>query len=96
MKAGTQLGSYPRPTTFQTSVSSKPWHESRAGPNDLASTLAVERPLPSNSNYPWGGDSPMHRHENVTELNNGVARVGVEAGGLSWAKVLDKLKRLWL
>ena len=60
--------------------------------------LAPVTSLPNNPNYPWGGDSPIHRHENVTELNNGMARVGVDARTYAWprwAEVVDRLRTLW-
>ncbi|PHH90007.1 hypothetical protein CDD83_4740 [Cordyceps sp. RAO-2017] len=33
---------------------------------------------PSNPNYPWGGDSPVHRHQNVTQLSDGIIDVRTE------------------
>ncbi|GJN81401.1 hypothetical protein PLIIFM63780_004935 [Purpureocillium lilacinum] len=83
------------PTTFRTSVA-----KSGAGSQGVESStgLAPVTSLPNNPNYPWGGDSPIHRHENVTELNNGMARVGVDARTYAWprwAEVVDRLRTLW-
>ncbi|KAF4995709.1 hypothetical protein FGRMN_4955 [Fusarium graminum] len=54
---------------------------------------------PGDPNLPWGNDSPIHRHQNSSELGIGTSDIG---GGLSaraswrvWEKVKDKLKSLW-
>lgn len=28
--------------------------------------------MPRNPNYPWGAGSPLHRHQNVTGLGDGI------------------------
>ncbi|PNY26521.1 Uncharacterized protein TCAP_03553 [Tolypocladium capitatum] len=74
-QAGTD--SYPLPTTFQTSVTRS---ESLSGSQVSIHADSTERPppetkpptLPTNANYPWGGDSPAHRHQNVTDLGEGI------------------------
>ncbi|PHH67125.1 hypothetical protein CDD80_892 [Ophiocordyceps camponoti-rufipedis] len=38
-------------------------------PTTLQTSVSAEQT--SNPNYPWGGDSPVHRHGNATELGVG-------------------------
>ncbi|KAF9766542.1 hypothetical protein IL306_001038 [Fusarium sp. DS 682] len=57
--------------------------------------------VPEDPNFPWGNDSPIHRHQNSSELGVGTGE-GDGDGGLSeridwrlqWDNVKDKLKRL--
>jgi hypothetical protein len=70
-KKGT--GPYSGPTTFETSRSG-----SQSGspqwpvyPEPTGNLSPAER-LPNNPDYPWGGDSPIHRHANVTNLEAGL------------------------
>lgn len=54
--------------------------------------------LPENPNFPWGKNSPVHRHQNVSDLG-----VGIGAGGLAprsewsqqWKHLLGRLRSLW-
>ncbi|KAF4949459.1 hypothetical protein FGADI_8911 [Fusarium gaditjirri] len=56
--------------------------------------------VPEDPNFPWGNDSPIHRHQNSSELGPGE---GDGDGGLSkrtnwrlkWESVRDKLEGLW-
>ncbi|KAF5644283.1 extracellular alpha-1 4-glucan glucosidase [Fusarium tjaetaba] len=57
---------------------------------------------PEDPNFPWGNDSPIHRHQNSSELSPG-ENDGDGDGGLSkrsswrlrWENVRDKLEGLW-
>ncbi|KAF7553977.1 hypothetical protein G7Z17_g3231 [Cylindrodendrum hubeiense] len=57
-----------------------------------------EDKLPNNPNYPWGGDSPIHRHQNTTRLGD-----GTRDGDLlprsewrrRWETIVRKLKAVW-
>lgn len=48
-----------------------------------------ENRLPNDPNFPWGGDSPVHRHQNTTELSEGVA----QSQGAGWLKGLGSAVR---
>ncbi|PNP60731.1 hypothetical protein FNYG_14491 [Fusarium nygamai] len=58
--------------------------------------------FPEDPNFPWGNDSPIHRHQNSSELGPG-ENGGDGDGGLSkrsnwrlrWENVRDKLEGLW-
>ncbi|KAF5641981.1 extracellular alpha-1,4-glucan glucosidase [Fusarium sp. NRRL 25303] len=58
--------------------------------------------VPEDPNFPWGNDSPIHRHQNSSELGPG-ENDGDGDGGLSkriswhprWENVRDKLEGLW-
>ncbi|KAF5680344.1 MUC1-extracellular alpha-1,4-glucan glucosidase [Fusarium heterosporum] len=54
---------------------------------------------PDDPNFPWGSDSPVHRHQNSSELGIGTSDVGggfkARANWRVWEKVKDKLKSLW-
>ncbi|ENH61743.1 hypothetical protein FOC1_g10014694 [Fusarium oxysporum f. sp. cubense race 1] len=58
--------------------------------------------VPEDPNFPWGNDSPIHRHQNSSELGPGESD-GDSDGGLSkrinwrlrWENVRDKLEGLW-
>ncbi|QGI96791.1 hypothetical protein CEK26_009860 [Fusarium fujikuroi] len=58
--------------------------------------------VPQDPNFPWGNDSPIHRHQNSSELGPG-ENDGDGDGGLSkriswrprWENVRDKLEGLW-
>ncbi|KAL5587579.1 hypothetical protein FOVSG1_012715 [Fusarium oxysporum f. sp. vasinfectum] len=58
--------------------------------------------VPEDPNFPWGNDSPIHRHQNSSELGPGESD-GDGDGGLSkrinwrlrWENVRDKLEGLW-
>lgn len=49
------------PTTFATSVSS----------SSSSSEELIPTHLPPSPNFPWGGDSPAHRHQNAATLGGG-------------------------
>ncbi|KAG7412352.1 hypothetical protein Forpe1208_v008948 [Fusarium oxysporum f. sp. rapae] len=60
--------------------------------------------VPEDPNFPWGNDSPIHRHQNSSELGPGEGDGdGDGDGGLSkrinwrlkWENVRDKLEGLW-
>nr|RBQ94819.1 hypothetical protein FVER53263_20957 [Fusarium verticillioides] len=58
--------------------------------------------FPKDPNFPWGNGSPIHRHQNSSELSPG-ENDGDDDGGLSkrsswrlrWEDVRDKLEGLW-
>ncbi|OAQ68469.1 hypothetical protein VFPPC_04702 [Pochonia chlamydosporia 170] len=79
--ANRYLDPFPAPTTFSTSVrnsggSSGDSFSSLRGPTNKVG-LQPETSLPNNPNYPWGGDSPVHRHQSVGQLGAGVAEGGL-------------------
>ncbi|CAG7560712.1 unnamed protein product [Fusarium equiseti] len=81
-------------TTVQAEMSGSVWDDYPT-PTDKVAPSEV---LPSDPNFPWGNDSPIHRHQNVSDLG-----IGVDDGELSkrgdwrlrWENVKDKLKSLW-
>ncbi|OAA48596.1 hypothetical protein NOR_01846 [Metarhizium rileyi] len=90
----------PEPTTFSTSVrDSETSTESGPGSgrgssrhpqstNRLGSK--PEASLPNNPNFPWGSDSPIHRHQSVAQLGAGMVEGGIWR---RWAKkTIQKLK----
>lgn len=86
------------PTTLKTSTTTS---ESIQGSPGVAypiptGTKSPSRDLPDNPNYPWGGNSPVHRHHNVTELKEGVEG-GLQGRGSwpGWGDSIQKLKSLW-
>jgi hypothetical protein len=79
------ISPYPLPTTFETSTTSKDHESGSKGFAYPVPTVAVpsEETMPRNPNYPWGAGSPLHRHQNVTGLGDGIL------GGrsvLNWGK----------
>lgn len=78
--------SYPLPTTFETSTTAKN-HESRSkGFSYPVPTVTVpsEETMPRNPNFPWGAGSPLHRHQNVTGLGDGI--LGSRSVLVDWGK----------
>ncbi|KAJ4263800.1 hypothetical protein NW762_005833 [Fusarium torreyae] len=60
--------------------------------------VAPSDSLPEDPNRPWGNDSPIHRHQNVSELGIGTSDGGLSARTdwrLQWENVKDRLKDLW-
>ncbi|ODA78737.1 hypothetical protein RJ55_06120 [Drechmeria coniospora] len=68
-------------------------------PRRPSAELLPETHLPDNANYPWGGDSPVHRHQNVTELGEGIVngKAPQDAGTAlpRRTRIFDRLKILW-
>lgn len=81
------------PTTFETSVKlSETGSDISEHPQPTGSKAAGAK-LPSNPNYPWGGDSPMHRHQDVTQLSDGT---GISGGIFRrLAKVVERAQGWW-
>ncbi|CEI60677.1 unnamed protein product [Fusarium venenatum] len=54
--------------------------------------------VPVDSNFPWGNDSLIHRHQNMSDVG-----IGLDGGGVSkrvdwrlrWENVKDKINSLW-
>ncbi|KAG8671367.1 hypothetical protein FPOAC2_04703 [Fusarium poae] len=54
--------------------------------------------VPADPNFPWGNDSPIHRHQNMSDVG-----IGLDGGGVSkridwrlrWENVKDKINSLW-
>ncbi|KZZ93240.1 hypothetical protein AAL_05625 [Moelleriella libera RCEF 2490] len=68
------------PTTFKTSVKSgqemtEPPTSSQARPTNGATRIPPPV-LPTVPDYPWGGGSPVHRHQSVADLIEGVGQDG--------------------
>ncbi|KAJ4140033.1 hypothetical protein NW768_001385 [Fusarium equiseti] len=81
-------------TTVQAEMSGSVWDDYPT-PTDKVAPSEV---LPSDLNFPWGNDSPNHRHQNVSDLGIGVGDGEASKMGdwrLRWENVKDKLKGLW-
>jgi hypothetical protein len=81
-------------TTVQAEMSGSVWDDYPT-PTDKVAPSEV---LPSDLNFPWGNDSPIHRHQNVSDLGIGVDDGEVSKRGdwqLRWENVKNKLKGLW-
>jgi hypothetical protein len=62
--------------------------------------IAPSDVLPDDPNFPWGNDSPIHRHQNSSELGIGTGDIDGSLNvktdwRLQWENVKDKLKGLW-
>ncbi|KAM0507958.1 hypothetical protein ACHAP8_000163 [Fusarium lateritium] len=81
-------------TTVRAEESHSVWDDyptptDRVTPSDVA---------PVDSNFPWGNDSPIHRHQNMSDVG-----IGLDGGGVSkrvdwrlrWENVKDKINSLW-
>lgn len=55
--------------------------------------------LPKNPNFPWGGESPINRHQNMTEMRDGPGGSDLSfkegASQPRWAKAFNQLTTLW-
>jgi hypothetical protein len=71
---------FPLPATFSTSLRSNKDTPRPGSPSQPEATDRIawqpETGLPDDRDYPWGGDSPIHRHQSVTQLE-----AGLKAGG---------------
>ncbi|KAM5381916.1 hypothetical protein ACJZ2D_002704 [Fusarium nematophilum] len=91
---------YPPPTTLKTVTLPsfvESWSGSVAYPTPTG-TKAPENEFPDNPNFPWGGDSPVHRHRNVSDLGIGTGDGGLGPRAewrLRWENAVDGLKSLW-
>ncbi|KAF4510084.1 hypothetical protein G6O67_002004 [Ophiocordyceps sinensis] len=88
---------FSQPTRFETWVTKR---ESALESQELLhggprSERGSETPLPGNPNYPWGGDSPVHRHQNVTELSHGIMSGALEQSR-RMSKVVGRLRAVLL
>lgn len=100
LKHGIGSSRFPLPTTLVTITS-----PSEADPNSqgvIYSMPTVETSagngLPGDPNFPWGSGSPLHRHQNVSMLAEGLGSGSMmrRAAWLSrWTEVVDKMKRVW-
>lgn len=98
-----QLGPYSHmwPTTLRTVTTSDADTSSHEKESDYPFPTSQEQSnvdeLPDNPNYPWGGDSPVHRHQPVThpgEANNGaVPKHGMKRS--RWDRAVSKAKAKW-
>ncbi|QPH18786.1 hypothetical protein C2857_003883 [Epichloe festucae Fl1] len=87
---GTTTNSHTVFTTLKTLISTETGTSEPQASNDPAPT-PTERPqtppkLPNNPNFPWGGDSPTHRHQSVAALGAGVPR------GSLWTRWTNKIR----
>ncbi|KOS20058.1 hypothetical protein ESCO_005723 [Escovopsis weberi] len=76
-------------TTFMTSTVKGAASNSRR-PYPIPTVEISEAQLPDNPNYPWGADSPLHRHQNVTNLSNGL--IG-KTNAKKWIPALGRVVR---
>ncbi|KAF4457285.1 putative MUC1-Extracellular alpha-1,4-glucan glucosidase [Fusarium austroafricanum] len=92
----TDTTTYQPLTTLRTVTKARAKESGSAEGDDTAPTDRV----PEDPNFPWGSDSPIHRHQNSSELG-----IGTDDGdgGLSkrvdwrlrWVNIKDKVKGLW-
>ncbi|KAF5722594.1 MUC1-extracellular alpha-1 4-glucan glucosidase [Fusarium mundagurra] len=95
----TKTSHYQPLTTLQTVTKAHTEKESGSARDDYPTP--TER-VPEDPNFPWGNDSPIHRHQNSSELGPG-ENDGDGDGGLTkrvnwrlrWENVRDKLEGLW-
>ncbi|KAG5808911.1 hypothetical protein H9Q71_006623 [Fusarium xylarioides] len=99
----TETSTYQPLTTLRTVTKAQTEEESGSAGDDYPTP--TER-VPEDPNFPWGNDSPIHRHQNSSELgpggNDGDGD-GDGDGGLSkrvnwrlrWENVRDKVEGLW-
>lgn len=93
MHAAVTFVPIPIPTTLLTST--------RNQPNNVPflrepTTTASNEPLPSNPSYPWGGEGPLHRHQNLTALGMfGGNSEEVSKSKRAWWSQLERRLRHW-
>ncbi|KAG6011324.1 hypothetical protein E4U43_008397 [Claviceps pusilla] len=92
----TAIESQPVLTTLKTLVSTeKSTSEPQASESTTSINTAQPQPtanLANNPNFPWGGDSPIHRHQSVAALGAGIPEEGLWT---RWTeKVKDKMRRM--
>ncbi|KAH6894092.1 hypothetical protein B0T10DRAFT_479490 [Thelonectria olida] len=85
-----------QPTTLETVTTGDPGSNVAKSNYPSAAATGVDK-LPDDPNFPWGGDSPIHRHGNVSELGAGSHK---EPPSFSpprrrWEQVVSKLRSLW-
>ncbi|PTD05972.1 hypothetical protein FCULG_00002210 [Fusarium culmorum] len=81
-------------TTVRAEESHSVWDDYPT-PTDRAIPSEV---VPADPNFPWGNDSPIHRHQNMTDVG-----IGLDGGGVSkrsawrrrWENVKGKINSLW-
>ncbi|KAF5638703.1 extracellular alpha-1 4-glucan glucosidase [Fusarium sp. NRRL 52700] len=95
----TETSTYPPLTTLRTVTTAQTQEESGSAGDDYPTP--TER-VPEDPNFPWGNDSPIHRHQNSSELgpdeNDGDGDEGLSKRinwRLRWENVRDKLEGLW-
>lgn len=86
------------PTTFKT-VTTVRAEESHSVWDDYPTDRVIpSKVVPADPNFPWGNDSPIHRHQNMTDVG-----IGLDGGGVGkrsawrrrWENVKDKINSLW-
>ncbi|KAF4500305.1 MUC1-Extracellular alpha-1,4-glucan glucosidase [Fusarium agapanthi] len=95
----TETSTYQPLTTLRTVTKAQTEEESSSTGDDYPTP--TDR-VPDDPNFPWGNDSPIHRHQNSSELGPG-ENDGDGDGGLSkrinwrlrWENVRDKVEGLW-
>ncbi|KAG5917510.1 hypothetical protein E4U61_002685 [Claviceps capensis] len=74
----TAIETEPVLTTLKTLASTEKGTSERQASDSPSSTTVIEpQPtpdLPKNPNFPWGGDSPIHRHQSIGQLGAGVPK----------------------
>ncbi|KAG5936835.1 hypothetical protein E4U53_000141 [Claviceps sorghi] len=79
-------------TTLETLISTERGTPEPQASDSASSTNTVQAQahstpnLPKNPNFPWGGDSPLHRHQSVTALGAGIPRESL------WTRWTNKVK----
>ncbi|KAG5965793.1 hypothetical protein E4U58_002691 [Claviceps cyperi] len=77
-RSRTAVETEPVPTTLKTLASTEKGTSERQASGIPSSTTVTEPQstpdLPKNANFPWGGDSPIHRHQSIGQLGAGVPK----------------------
>ncbi|KAG6038180.1 hypothetical protein E4U41_004489 [Claviceps citrina] len=77
-------------TTLKTLISTErgtPEPRASDGPSSTSTANPkTTHALPKNPNFPWGGDSPIHRHQSVDALGAGIPK------GSLWTRWANKVK----
>ncbi|RGP67846.1 muc1-extracellular alpha-1,4-glucan glucosidase [Fusarium sporotrichioides] len=81
-------------TTARADESNSVWDDYPT-PTDRVTPSEV---VPADPNFPWGNDSPIHRHQNMSDVGIGLDDGRVSKRGdwrLRWENVKDKINSLW-
>ncbi|KAH7019139.1 hypothetical protein EDB80DRAFT_190105 [Ilyonectria destructans] len=87
------------PTTLETVTrSDEDWNSGKPMYPTPTGKKSSEDELPDNPNYPWGGDSPIHRHQNATRLGDGTRDRDIlprSEWKRRWETAVTRLRAIW-
>ncbi|KAH7175485.1 hypothetical protein EDB81DRAFT_874330 [Dactylonectria macrodidyma] len=97
--ASNESNGFPLPTTLETVTrSSEEWASGKPMYPVPTDQKTPEDRLPDNPNFPWGGDSPIHRHQNTTELGDGTRDSDLlprSQWRRRWEDAMMRLQAIW-